>query len=473
MIYSNAMTATAGDRLLDELRRMALEGAPESQLPSARELSRRYRASPVTVAGAVARLAAEGLAVARPGRGTFIAERPRPRSEPADLSWQAIALGAAGVDPGGLEDLLALGRDDMIMLSSGFVDSSLIPVAALAAATNRAGRRPGAWERLPVDGLEELRAWFAREAGGGLEAADVLIASGGQSALATIFRALARRGDAVIVESPTYIGALAAARGAGLVPVPVPVDRDGIRTDLLADALARSRARVMVLQPTYANPHGSVLSEPRRRAVLELAREYGAFVVEDEYVRDLGLSGQPPPPPLASRDVHGHVVYVRSLTKATAPSLRIAAVAARGPAGERLRRTRMVDDFFVSGVLQQLAVDLITSPAWQRHLRQLRRTLAGRRDALIAALGEHLPAWELFQRPAGGLSLWMRLPDGADEDALVHAAAAVGVVVLPGRPWFAAESPAPHLRLSYAAASEARLREAAQRLGALPASSGR
>jgi DNA-binding transcriptional MocR family regulator len=458
------MAGAAEERLLAELRRLAVEQSAGSRLPSVRELSRRHRASPVTVAGAIARLAAEGLAVARPGRGTFVAERPSPPQEPVDLSWQAIALGAAGIDPGGLEALLAFGGEDTIVLSSGFVDGSLLPIAALAAAATRAARRPGAWGRLPVDGLQELRAWFAREAGGGLEAADVFITSGGQSALATSFRALGRRGDPLLVESPTYVGALAAARGAGLVPVPVPVDQDGVRTDLLADALARTGARLMMLQPTYANPHGAVLSESRRGAVLELARAHGAFVIEDEYVRDLGLDRRPPPPSLVSRDVHGHVVYIRSLTKATAPSLRVAAVAARGAAGERLRRARIVDDFFVSGVLQHTAVELVTSPAWQRHLRQLRRTLTGRRDTLITALAEHLPAWQVFQRPAGGLCLWIRLPDGADEDRLVQNAAAAGVLVLPGRPWFPAEPPAPHLRLSYAAASEPRLREAAQRL---------
>jgi DNA-binding transcriptional MocR family regulator len=388
-------------------------------------------------------------------------------AEAPDFGWQAVALGPAVIDPGGLEQLLAQGAEDTILLSSGFPEEDLLPLKALAAAAARAARRPGAWARPAIEGIEDLRSWFARDAGGAVEPGDVLLTSGAQAALATVLRALGRRGEPIVVESPTYVGVLAVARSIGLVPVPVPVDRDGIRTDLLADTLERTGARLMFLQPLCANPHGSVLSSGRRRDVLDLAERHGAFVIEDDFVRDLWLEREPPPAPLVSHDPHGHVIYVRSLTKATAASLRVACVVARGPAGERLRRARIVDDFFVSAVLQHTTLELLTSPGWQRHLRQLRRSLTGRRDALIAALTRELPEWELFQRPRGGLSLWLRLPPGTDEAGVVRSAASAGVLVLPGAPWFPAEPPAPHLRLSYAAAPEHRLREAVRRLASM------
>ncbi|HLJ02536.1 MAG TPA: PLP-dependent aminotransferase family protein, partial [Solirubrobacteraceae bacterium] len=381
-----------------------------------------------------------------------------------DLAWQAVALGPAIVDSGGLEALLADGGEDAILLSSGFPGEELLPVKALAAATSRAARRPGAWGRPPAEGTEELRSWFARDTGAAVDPADVVITAGAQAALATLMRALGRPGDPIVFESPTYLGALAAARAVGLVPVPVPVDHEGVRTDLLADTLARTRARLIFLQPLYANPHASVLSAPRRQEVLELAAGHGAFVIEDDYVRELWLEKEPPPPPLIAADPHGHVIYVRSLSKSTAASLRIAGVVARGPAGERLRRARIVDDFFVSAVLQHTAVELVTSPAWGRHLRQLRGALRNRRDILIDALSRHVPDWQLFQRPRGGLSLWLRLPPGSDERAVVRGAEQVGVTLMPGAPWFPAEPPGPYVRLSYAAAPEHRLREAAQRL---------
>lgn len=418
----------------------------------------------MTVTAAIARLTAEGIAVARPGRGTFVAERIDTRAEPADFAWQSVVLGPAIVDSGGLDQLLNVAGPDTIGLASGYPDDNVLPLKALSAAAGRAARRPGAWGRPPIEGIDALRGWFAREAGGSIDPADVLITSGGQAALATILRALGRRGDPILLESPTYLGAIAAARGVGLVPVPLPVDRDGVRTELLADTLDRTRARLILLQPTYANPHGAVLAEERRRHVLELAHSHGAFVIEDDYVSDLWLDRRPPPPPLVSRDPHGHVIYVRSITKATAASMRIACVVARGPAGQRLRRARIVDDFFVSTVLQHAAVELLTSPAWQRHLRHLRLVLASRRDALIASIDEKLPGWQVFRRPAGGLCLWVRLPDGTDEARLVQEAAAVGVAILPGAPWFPAEPSGPHVRLTYAGANEQRLDEAASRL---------
>ncbi|BCJ62094.1 hypothetical protein Jiend_55160 [Micromonospora endophytica] len=159
------------------------------------------------------------------------------------------------------------------------------------------------------------------------------------------------------------------------------------------------------------------------------------------------------------------MVYLRSLTKSTAPGLRVAALGARGPAGARLRAARLLDDFFVAGPVQQATIEFVTAPAWTRHRRALRTALRVRREALVAALRRHLP--ELIDGqpvPRGGLHLWVRLPDGTDDVALAAAAAAEGVVVFPGRPWYAAEPPAAHLRLTYAAAPPALMDEAVRRL---------
>jgi DNA-binding transcriptional MocR family regulator len=312
----------------------------------------------VTVQRALTRLAAEGAIEAHPGRGTFV--RAQPAEEPtADFGWQAITLGSSRVDAGGLEDLLALPAPGAISLAGGFPEPALLPTAALAAAVSRAARRPSAWTRIPTEGLDDLRGWFARAAGGHVAADDVLVTAGAQSALATIFRALGRPGDEVIVEAPTYIGALAAVRSAGLTPVPVATDGDGVRVDYLEETLARSRARLIVLQPTHANPYGGVLSEERRTAVLELAERHEAFVIEDEYARDLTIDGAVPAT-LVSRDRGGYAIQIRSLSKSTAPGLRVAAVVSRGPAAARLRTARIVDDFFVSGLLQHTALEVVT-----------------------------------------------------------------------------------------------------------------
>src|SRR3954454_1102543 len=414
--------------------------APGDRLPSVRELMARHKAGPATVQRAMAALAARGLVEARPGRGTFVAAAVAAPVAP-DPSWQAVPLGARSIDADALEALLRPPPPGAIVLASGYLPPDLQPLALLSGALARAARRPGAWDRVPLEGLSGLRGYFASAVGAA--PGDVLICPGGQAALAACLRGLAAPGAPVIVEAPTYLGALITARAQGLQPVPVPADAGGIRPELLADALATSGARLVYLQPLFANPHGATLAPERRAAVLEAVRAAGAFIVEDDAFRDIALSAAPAPAPLFREDPDGPVVHVRSLTKPSAPGLRIAAVVARGPAAARLRAARIVEDLFVTGPLQEAALELVGMPAWRAHLRRLRRVLRERRDALAAALAERLPAVRVGPLPEGGMNLWLALPPGTDDRELAQRAAAAGVIVSPGRPFFVAEPPGP------------------------------
>uniref|UniRef100_UPI0011801771 aminotransferase class I/II-fold pyridoxal phosphate-dependent enzyme n=1 Tax=Streptomyces alboverticillatus TaxID=173770 RepID=UPI0011801771 len=192
----------------------------------------------------------------------------------------------------------------------------------------------------------------------------------------------------------------------------------------------------------------------------------GAFVIEDDFARRLAHEDAPPlPPTLASDDPDGVVVHVCSLTKFTSPSLRVGALAARGPVLERLRAIQIVDSFFVPRPLQEAALELVGSPAWSRHRRTVAAELRVRRETLLAALRRELPGLTAEYVPPGGFHVWLRLPDGTDESALAAAALRAGVAVTPGRPFFCAEPPAPHLRLCFAAAaSTAELEEGVRRL---------
>jgi DNA-binding transcriptional MocR family regulator len=458
MVDGNTTTA-----LVKELEAAAAAGRPGDRLPSVRELMRRHGAGPATVQRAVHVLVRRGIVEARPGRGTFVAA-PRPASTAAaDHGWQTVALGARSLDAASLELMLRPAPPGMLVLSTGYLPDELQLRGALGQALSRAARRPGAWGVMPAEGLAPLRAVLAGWFGGGHTADDVTVVSGGQAALTACLRGLAPPGGPVVVESPTYHGALVAVRAANLLPVPVPSDRDGIRPDLLADALASSGARVVYCQPTFANPHGAVLAPERRSDVLAAVREAGAFLIEDDPVRDLAFA--PPPPPLAHDDPDGHVVHITSLTKIAAPGLRIGAIAARGPALARLRAARVVEDFFVPGPLQEAAIELLGAPAWPRHLKRLRGALRERRDAMVAAVDCELGPGRVA-RPAGGIHLWVRLDAGEDDVALAERAYRAGVKVFAGRPWFPSEPPAPFLRLTFAAETPERLAEGVRTLAA-------
>ena len=255
----------------------------------------------------------------------------------------------------------------------------------------------------------------------------------------------------MIVESPTYPGVLAAARLAGLVPVPVPLDEQGLRPELVAAALASSRARLIVCQPIFQNPTGATMTTERCHQVLELARAAGSFVVEDDFARHLVHADCASMPiPMVSDDPDGAVVHIRSMTKSTSANLRVAAVVARGPAYERLRASLVINSLFVARPLQEATVELVTSSAWPRHLRSLGADLLRRRQTLSMAV-QSLESVELTLIPRGGYQLWLRLI-GLDPAAVGQAGLAHGVAVAPGGGYFANEPDDRYLRVSHAAA---------------------
>ncbi len=472
--------STSSDALVERLRVAVGELAPGARLPATRALVDRHHVSPVTVSRALAELAAQGLVVTRPGAGTFKVTPPPPAA-PIDYGWQSGALADREIDLRGLSTATQV-DERIISLSRGYLHSSLMPSRALATAAVRAARRPGAWDgSASSSGSLGLRTWLARSTGAAVDARDVTLTTGGQAAISTALRAIVPPGEPLLVESPTYPGAVMAARAAGMRTVPVPTDGDGVIPERLADAFARTRARAVYLQPTYANPGGTVLAAQRRTAVLDAAAAAGAFVVEDDYARWLRHSagtddaaGSAHVPPLLLDDLEGRVVYLCSLTKATSPDLRIGAIIARGPVTERLRALRIVDNLLVSGLVQETALELVSGPGWGRHLTAIGERLGARRRAFSAAVARHLPAVTTATTPRGGLHLWVRLPDPLDDVEVARLALRGGVEVLPGRPFFPAEPPAPHLRLTFSSAPHERdLEDGLRRLAAaVPALSG-
>jgi len=451
------------------LRSRAESMAPGARFPSTREIASSYRVSPVTVSRALATLSAEGSLRTLPGSGTFVAERV-PLSVRPDTAWQSVALGDRAIDARALQTYLDVNPRGALSLAGGYLHPSLMPIRALTTAALRVARRPETWEAPDSRGIPALREWFAGHHGSGFTAADVIVCNGGQSAISATFRALVPAGGTLVVEAPTYPGALAVARAAGIRVVPVPLDADGIIPGLLAEALESSGSKALYVQPTHQNPTGAVMPSARRREVLEVAERAGAFVIEDDWARWLGYE-RSNPSTLLSMDGQGRVVYISSLTKPASPSLRLGALVARGPVADRLRSLRIVDDLFVNRLTQETAVELVGSPGWGRHVVDLARALHRRRDVVVGALAELAPSLSVPQRPRGGMHLWVSLPDGLDDVVVAEAARQHGVLVGAGRSFFATEPASAHLRLSFGCATgEDELREAVRRVATALAS---
>ncbi|WP_129660351.1 aminotransferase-like domain-containing protein [Rothia uropygialis] len=437
-----------------------------TRIPSNRELIRRFEVSATTVSQALSILAQRGLITTRPGAGTF---RSRERPEPihGDTSWQQAALElSAGLsestDPqrsflaDGLLSTLSLHGPDVIDLNGGYLHPNLQPLFSLRSALSRAARRPDAWDRVPASGLPELRTWFAQDIGGGLTRDDVLISSGGQSALSTTMRVLTQPGDPILLESPTYPGSIAAAQSESLRPVSVPSDRHGMRPDYLEDALTRTRARVIVVQPLFQNPTGTSLSRDRRDQLRKVAREHEAFIVEDDFARHMIHSDSPDvPPPMIADDPDGTVIHIRSLTKVTSPNLRVAALAAKGPVMSMLRSGQAIDLMSVAAPLQHMALEVVTAPAWKRSLIDLAEQLRQRRETAVGAIYETFGAEALTSIPHGGYHLWVELPSMTSSSAFAAGALARGVAVTAGGNYQPTDRQASHIRISYVAAPTA------------------
>ncbi|MFC6354498.1 aminotransferase-like domain-containing protein [Luethyella okanaganae] len=455
-------------RIVEELRTWIATAPPGAKLPSTRELVARHAASPVTVQRALRTLTTQGLIESRPGVGTFV--RAVRTAQPLDYGWQTAALGSPQSHiPTGSATMRPT-PPNTIALHAGYPNQELLPERLIRTALSRAARSSAAVTRSPVTGLPDLQAWFAAELAATVPVGvtpptvgDVIVLPGSQSGLSSVFRALVGAGQPLLMESPSYWGAILAAAQAGVKVIPVPSGPTGPDPDELARAFEETGARAFYAQPNYANPTGAQWSRAGAQNLLDVVHAHGAFLVEDDWAHDFGITTDPSP--VAALDDRGHVVYIRSLTKSVSPAIRIAAIIARGPARERIIADRGAASMYVSGILQAAALDIVTQPGWHTHLRGLRQQLRARRDLLIDSMNDHAPTAHLTGIPPGGLNLWYRLPDTIELPRFVRDCETNGVMVASGTEWFPAESAGSFIRLNYSGINPGTFPDAARIIG--------
>ncbi len=463
-------------QLRDQLRSLVHAGdlRPGDRIPASRELAQILGVHRTTVANAYAELEAEGLIQGHVGRGTFIRGNgnslkitppapPALNGHAAGLRWELLFADERSEEI--LTRLTASAPHDVLSFVMARPADEFFPVEELQACAHAALRREGQ-EILNLgasDGyapLKEALLDLLRRDGLPVKDDSLLVTDGCQQAFDLIAKAFVRSGDTVVLENPTYPGASAVFNGvhARCLGVPIrthaePGSSLGIDLEALESALAANRVKLLVLTPDFQNPTGTTMPVASRRRVLELAGRYQVPVVEDHIYARLH-SREERLPSLKQLDRSNLVIHIDSFAKVAFPGLRVGWIVAPPAAIERLRLVKQMTDLHTDQLAQATLAEFLKRGLFQKHLVRMRKIYTSRLNALDEALRKSMPEGVHWNRPEGGMCLWLELPPGFDASELMMHARERGVLFAPGR-YFYVQSPLPNtLRLGFASLNE-------------------
>jgi 2-aminoadipate transaminase len=357
----------------------------------------------------------------------------------------------------------------------GHSDAGSVPgdalVAALAKVVHRDGKllanyglSHGALGYLPL--REYIATMLEDRTGMPTDPGEILITTGSLQGMDLVNEALLLPGDTVILEDVNYGGQLSRLRKLGVNYVGVEVDKGGMRMDALADVLAAQKAagvtpKFIYTIPTVQNPSATVMGLPRRQQMLDLAREYGIPIFEDDCYADLLWEGERPQT-IRSLDDQGQVIYCGSFSKTVAPGLRTGYLVADWAVLSRLMPLKTDGG---CGALEQMALAEYCPDHYDAHVNALRQTLKAKAETMATALEEYFGTTAEFEMPQGGIFIWVTLPAEVDTDRLTKAAGAAGVAINPGSEWAAdASYGRRRLRICFAHPEKQQIRDGVARL---------
>ena len=383
------------------------------------------------------------------------------------MNWSSLfARRTERIQPSAIREILKLTQGgEVISFAGGLPAPALFPIERIREASDRVLAQQGerALQYSTTEGYPPLRAWAAEQLPGA-DAERVQIVSGSQQALDLVAKALLDPGDRVVLAAPTYMGALRAFDPYQPEYLTVASDDDGLLPGSLEAALKRAPKLVYVI-PNFDNPRGTTMSLERRRNLIESADRYGVLIFEDDPYGQLRFEGEPLPSLFELAP--DRVVHSSTLSKTVAPGLRIAWLVAAPELLEQLTRIKQAADLHTSTLGQMVAHAVVEGDFLAEQLPRIRSYYHRQRDAMLAALGAHLPSSVHSTRPEGGMFLWLTLPAGSDGLELLQSAARRGVAYVPGAPFFADGSGLNTLRLSYSVASLEQIERGVATLGAV------
>ena len=376
------------------------------------------------------------------------------------------------VRPSAIRELLLHGADpSLISFGGGYPDQRLFPVGDLRSVFNDIlSGDGGALQYTTSDGLPALRAEIAgrlSRQGTPTRTDDVLIVQGGQQGLDLVGKLMIDAGDTVIVEDPTFLGALIAMNPFEPHYVTVRIDDDGLDVEHLEELLREHpEARMIYTVPDFHNPTGVTMSLERRRRLIDLANQYDLLIVEDTPYRELRYDGEHIPT-LRSLDTEGRVVHLGSYSKILAPGMRLGWMVASPEVLQRLSLLKLAADTQSSTLNMSAVVAFARDYDLDDHIGRLRDAYRVKRDVMLSAIDDHFPADVARTTPSGGLFTWVTFPEGFDSAAFMKSVALpdARVAYVPGASFFAGKQQHNHARLNFSSLTEEEIVEGIGRLG--------
>ena len=371
-----------------------------------------------------------------------------------------------------IRDLLSVaGRSDIISFGGGLPYIGGLPPEDFSRVINDVVSEgfTEAFQYGETEGLETLRSRLVEvmsEEGLSAEPEHILVTTGSQQALDLIGRIFIDPGDVIVMEGPTYVGALSAFRPEGPRIVTIPLDDMGMRMDLLEEELKRDGApapKFVYVVPNFQNPAGVTMHKSRRDRLMELADEYDLLIIEDNPYGLLRFEGKPEET-LASRGPH-RVVYLGTLSKIVSPGIRVGWVMAPAPLVEKLATLKQSADLCSSNLNQMFAEAYLGQDIWKKNLESQKSIYHSRRDTMLKSLGKYFPKEARWTHPQGGLFIWATLPEYFDTAKMLPLAIEQKVAYVPGTAFYPDYAGANHMRLNFSFPPEEQVVQGIKRLG--------
>ena len=371
-----------------------------------------------------------------------------PKTSPWKLARRTIKM-----CPSAIREILKITeRPGIISFAGGLPSPKTFPVAEFEAACAKVLRNDGhaALQYAASEGFSPLRDMVAERLPWPVDPSQIMITTGSQQGLDLVAKVLAETGGKILVESPTYLGAVMAFTPMEPEVISVTNDADGI--DLADFAGKAQEARFLYTQPNFQNPTGRTMSQARRSALSQQAEQLGLPLIEDNPYGDLWFDA-PPPPPLTALNPQG-CIYLGSFSKVLAPGLRLGFIVAPQAVYPKLLQAKQASDLHSPGFNQRLIAEVMKDGFLDRHVPTIRALYKSQRDAMLEALTREMPGGEpestlTWNTPSGGMFLWARLPQGMDAVDFLPHAVAHGVAFVPGAPFYADDGDPRTLRLSF------------------------